>query len=150
MTMEHQRMMDGTRAPTEIEITDFIGASAKDAWLKLTQFFKQNYDTSPEVIFDRKQGWDVRYRKRGRTLITLTPETGAARVLMVLGREESEKAHSMRNKLSPKMSDSIESTKQLHDGRWLWIRLFNAEDVEDLEKLLPLKRKPKKRAREQS
>lgn len=144
MATEYQRMMDGTHTPVEKQITDFIGEPAKGAWVKLRQFLKENYDIAPEMIFDKKHGWDVRYRKSGKTLVTLTPEKGAVRILIVLGREESEKALSMRNELSPKMSKLIENTKQLHDGRWLWIRLFQAKDAEDIEKLLPIKRKPKK------
>jgi len=96
------------------------------------------------MLFDKKHGWDVRYRKSGKTLVTLTPEKGAVRILMVLGREESAKALSMQNELGPKMYKLIENTNQLHDGRWLWIRLFQTKDAEDIEKLLPIKRKPKK------
>jgi hypothetical protein len=143
MATEYQRLMDGTHTPTEQEMEAFIGASAKEAWVKLRRFLKENYDIVPEMIFDKKHGWDVRYRKSGRTLVTLTPEKGAVRVLIVLGREESEKALSVRDELSSKMYKFIESTKQLHDGRWLWIRLFQAADVEDVEKLLAVKRKPK-------
>lgn len=144
MVTEYQRMIDGTHTPIEDEIADFIGEPAKGAWVKLRQFLKDNYDIVPEMIFDKKQGWDVRYRKGGKTLVTLTPEKGAVRILIVLGREESEKALSMRNELSPKMHKLIENTKQLHDGRWLWIRLFQTKDAEDVEKLLPIKRKPRK------
>jgi len=144
MATEYQRLMDGTHTPTEQEIETFIGAPAKETWMKLRRFLKENYDIVPEMIFDKKYGWDVRYRKSGRTLVTLTPEKGAVRVLIVLGREESEKALSMRDELSSKMYRFIESTMQLHDGRWLWIRLFRAEDVADVEKLLTVKRRPKK------
>ena len=144
MATEYQRMMDGKHIPVEKEITDFIGEPAKGAWVKLRRFLKENYDILPEMIFDKKHGWDVRYRKSGKTLITLTPEKGAVRILIVLGREESEKALSMRNELSPKLYKLIENTKQLHDGRWLWIRLLQTNDAEDIEKLLPIKRKPKK------
>ena len=144
MATEYQRMMDGTHTPFEKEITDFIGEPAKGAWTRLRRFLKENYDIMPEMIFDKKHGWDVRYRKSGKTLVTLTPEKGAVRILLVLGREESEKALSMRDELSPKMYKLIEETKQLHDGRWLWIRLFQAKEAEDVEKLLAVKRKPKK------
>jgi hypothetical protein len=137
-------MTDGTHTPVEKEITDFIGEPAKEAWAKLRRFLKENYDIAPEMMFDKKHGWDVRYRKSGKTLITLTPEKEAVRILIVLGREESAKALSMQKELSPKMYKLIENTKQLHDGRWLWLRLFKPEDVNDIEKLLPIKRKPKK------
>jgi len=144
MAAEYQRMMDGTHTPTEKEIVDFIGEPAKGAWVQLRRFVKENYDIEPEMIFSGKHGWDVRYRKTGKTLFTLTPEKGAVRILIVLGREESEKALSMQTELSPKMYKLIENTKQLHDGRWLWIRLFQTKDAEDIERLLPIKRKLKK------
>ena len=143
MATEYQRMMDGTHTPIEREMADFIGEPAKGAWAKLRRFLRENYDIEPEMIFDKKHGWDVRYRKSGKTLITLTPEKGAVRILIVLGRDESERALSMQNELSPKMFKLIEDAKQLHDGRWLWIRLFQTEDAEDIEKLLPIKRKTK-------
>jgi hypothetical protein len=145
MATEYQRMMDGAHTPTEKEIIDFIGEPANGAWVELRRFLKENYDIIPEMIFGgAKHGWEVRYRKSGKTLCWLTPEKGAVRVLIVLGREESERALSMRNELSPKMYKFIEDTKQLHDGRWLWIRLFTTKDAEDVKKLLPIKRKPKK------
>jgi Protein of unknown function (DUF3788) len=145
MVAELQRMIDGTHVPNEEEILDFIEApGAVEAWKELRKFLRENYDIIPEMIFDKKEGWDVRYRKSGKTLVTLTPEKGAVRILMVLGREESAKALSMQKYLSSKMYKSIENTKQLHDGRWLWVRMFEAIDAEDLKKLLPLKRRPKK------
>ncbi len=144
MATEYPRMMDGTHTPDEKEITGFIGEPAIGAWVRLRRFLKENYDIEPEMMFDKKHGWDVRYRKSGKTLITLTPEKSAVRILIVLGREESEKALTMRNELSPKMYKLIENTKQLHDGRWLWIRISQPKEAEDIEKLLPIKRKPKK------
>ncbi len=137
-------MLDGTHEPVEKEMADFIGEPAKEAWVKLRGCLKVNYDIVPEMIFSKKYGWNVRYRKNGKSLITLLPEKGAFTTLVVLGREESEKALSMQDELSPKMHELIENTKQLHDGRWLWIRLFQIKDAEDIEKLLLMKRKPKK------
>lgn len=98
----------------------------------------------PETIFGgAKYGWEIRYRRSGKTLCSLTPEKGAFAVLIVLGREDFEKALSMRDELSRKIHRLIESTKQLHDGRWLWIRISTADDTEDVKKLLQIKRKPK-------
>jgi len=145
MTAERQRLMDGTHTPGEGEIFDFIEEpGAVEAWKELKKFLQDNYDIIPEMLFDKKHGWDLRYRKSGKTLVTLTPEKGGVRILLVLGREESAKALSMQKDLSPKMYKLIEDTKQLHDGRWLWIRMFEAKDAEDLKKLLPLKRRPKR------
>jgi hypothetical protein len=103
MEKEHQRMSDGEHTPTEKEIKDFIGEPAKRAQVELRRFLEENYDITPEMMFGgAKHGWEVRYRKSGKTLCTLTPEKGAVRVLIVLGKQESEKALSLRNELAPK------------------------------------------------
>lgn len=145
MGQDYERMIDEARAPSEEDIIDFIGEPAKGAWVEMTRFINEHYNIAPEMVFGRaKYGWEVRYRRGGKTLCALTPEKGAVRVLIVFGKQESEKALSMRSELSPKMYKLIEETEQLHDGRWLWIRLFATKDAEDVKKLLPLKRRPKK------
>ena len=111
MSQDYQRMIDGAHTPTEKEITDFIGEPAKTAWTEITRFIKEHYDIMPDIMFGgSKYGWEVRYRKSGKTLCTLTPEKGAVRILIALGKQESEEALSMRNELSPKLYKLIEDT----------------------------------------
>jgi hypothetical protein len=103
----------------------------------------------PETIFGgAKYGLEIRYRRSGKTLCSLTPEKGAFAVLIVLGKEDSEKALSMQDELSRKIHRLIENTKQLHDGRRLWIRISTADDTNDVKKLLQIKRKPKNKLTE--
>jgi len=88
------------------------------------------------VFGGAKYGWEIRYRKGGGTLWSLTSEKGVVRALMVLGREEAEKVISARSELSLGMNEIIEDAKQLHDGRWLWIRLTEPSDAQDIKRLL--------------
>ncbi|MHA1587817.1 MAG: DUF3788 domain-containing protein [Candidatus Thorarchaeota archaeon] len=146
MSEESPRMMDKAREPTEEEMMSFVGEKAKAAWTELRQFIEDNYDFMPETVFyGAKYGWTVRYRRSGKTLCSLFPEKGGFSVLLVLGRKDSEKALSMRDELSTRMNTILRSTEQLHDGRWLWIRVLVMNDVDDVKKLLQTKRKPKKR-----
>lgn len=48
----------------------------------------------------------------------------------------------MFDQLSSATSDLIGSAKQLHDGKWLWMRVLEPTHVEDLKRLLAAKRKP--------
>lgn len=139
------RMTDKAHMPTEEEIVSFIGERAKKVWLELRQFIEDNYDMVSETVFyGAKYGWTIRYRKSGKTLCSLFPETGGFTVLIVLGKKESEKALSMRDELSSKIYEFLGDTKQLHDGRWLWIRLLTTSDTVDIKKLLQIKKKSKK------
>ncbi len=66
-------------------------------------------------------------------------------MLVILGKKEVEKALPKLGELTPGAREVFENTEQLHDGRWLWIRVFNADDVNSVKLLLNAKRKPKKR-----
>jgi hypothetical protein len=144
MERDFPRMKDKTRKPTEEEIIGFIGEQASKAWLEIRRFIQDHYDFAPEKVFyGEKYGWTVRFRKSGTTLCSLFPEKDGFTVLLVLGTKESDKALEMKGELSLKIHKLIKDTKQLHDGRWLWIRLLTVKDTDDVKKLLRTKRKPK-------
>ena len=141
--MDYERMLDKAHRPTEAEILETIGDAA--AWLDLRQYIEACYgDWTPELkFFAKRYGWTVRYRKSGKTLCSLFPENGAFSTLIVLGKKEAEKALAMGDELGPDARAVLEGTEQLHDGRWLWIRVRNTDDAEDVKLLLRAKRRPR-------
>jgi hypothetical protein len=144
--MEHSiRISDKTHQPSEEEMRKFIGKPAVDAWIELKHFIYSSYDLKGETLFyGKKYGWTIRYRKSGTTLCTLFPEKSEFTVLIVLGKKDSEKVLSLQQEFSEKTQLLLRKTQQLHDGRWLWLRISQLEDIEDVKKLLHIKRRPKK------
>jgi hypothetical protein len=139
--MEFERMLNESHEPSDEELLTAIGAA--DLWLDLRQYLEQNYDFQPELVFyGKKYGWTIRYRKSGKTLCSLFPEHGAFTVLVVLGQQEGEKSVEILDELSPATQTLIGSATQLHDGKWLWIRVLKRAHVEDVKLLLAAKRKP--------
>ena len=139
--MEFERMLNETHEPSDKELLTAIGVA--DLWLDLRQYLEQNYDFQPELVFyGKKYGWTIRYRKSGKTLCSLFPEHGAFTVLVVLGRQDGEKAIEILDERSPATRELIGSATQLHDGKWLWIRVLERAHVEDVKLLLAAKRKP--------
>jgi len=111
----------------------FHRRTGRNVWLEIRRFIEDRYGLVPETVFyGAEYGWTVRYRKGGKTLCSLFPEKGGFTVLIVLGKKESEKALSIRDELSSKIQKLLENTEQLHDGRWLWIRLLTTSDTDDL------------------
>jgi len=140
--MEFERMFNDDHKPGEGEILDTIGAA--DLWSDLKEYLDQSYDFQPELVFyGKKYGWTIRYRKGGKTLCSLFPEHGAFTALVVLGKQEGEKVTNVLNKLSHTTRKLAGSAKQLHDGKWLWIRVLEPAHVEDVKLLLAAKRRPK-------
>ena len=141
--MGYERMLNKERQPTEEEMLDTIGQTA--AWLDLRQYLEENYDFTPELVFyGKKYGWTVRYRKSGKTLCSLFPEKGAFTALVVLGKKEAGKALAMLDEFSPGVRTLLGGAEQLHDGRWLWIRVLTIAEANDIKELLRVKRRPRK------
>ena len=139
---KRERMLGRDHEPTEKQILEYIGMKASKLWIALEEFMTMNYDFQPELSYwGDKYGWILRYRKSGKTLVSFYPEKGGFTVQVILGKKEVKKFEDIRGELSADIVSLFEGTKQLHDGRWLYIRQPGLGTIEDIEKLIQLKRK---------
>ena len=143
---KRRRMVERDKEPSEEEILRYIGKKASKAWAEIKDYLAENYDFTPEISFwGEKYGWTIRYRKSGKTLTALYPEEGGFTIQIILGKKEVEKFQASRDEFSPEIRDLFDVTKQLHDGRWLWISQPEMGNMDDIKGLLEIKRKPKKK-----
>ena len=141
--MSYERMLNKECKPTEKQMLELVGKKAS-LWSDLREYLASGYDHVPELDFGGdKYGWSVRYRKSGKTLVTLFPESGGFTALVVLGKKEIVKAEAVLDKLSMKVRKLFRETNQLHDGRWLWLRPTSKADLESIKMLLNAKRRAK-------
>jgi hypothetical protein len=128
------------RRPSEAEMIATLGESCA-LWERLTRFIQDTYPIPGELSFGgKKYGWNLWYRKSGKTLASLYPRQDGFTVQIVLGRDQVEQV--ARLDLGANVRRVFETTPQLHDGRWLFIPVEGARDVEDIEQILLVKRKP--------
>jgi hypothetical protein len=133
--------MDPEHVPTGAEIAAALGPSAP-LWERLTAFVAEAYAIEPTFVPpSRNYGWDVKYRKGGKTLVSLNPDEGGFTALVVLGEKETEAARDLD--LGDRVRAVFEEARQLRDGRWLFIPVESGQDVEDIEALLAVKRRPR-------
>ena len=136
--------MDPNHEPSPAEIAAALGPVAT-LWDSLTAYVEESYGVEPTYGRPSKRyGWDVKYRKGGRTLLSLTPDEGRFTALVVLGVAEAEAAHDLD--LGEHVRTVFEGAEQLHDGRWLFVSVESECDVNDIEALLALKRRPRRAA----
>jgi hypothetical protein len=132
---------DKERQPNQQEIEAALGPQ-QPLWQQLTQFIADNYQL-PEVwsFGGKKYGWNTWYRKGGKTLVSLYPQMDHFVAQIVLGKDQVEKAAQLE--LGDNMRTLLDETPQLHDGRWLFIKVTTADDVKDVQELLKIKRRPR-------
>jgi predicted RNA-binding protein with PUA-like domain len=74
---------------------------------------------------------------------TFIPERNHSKLQIVFGAKEREKVESIRDSLTNSTQNAYDEAKTYHDGKWLYLSVNSEEVVQDIKKLLRVKRKPK-------
>lgn len=137
---------DKDHQPSTQEVFHALG-SKWPLWERLTQFISDNYQMPGDLSFGgKKYGWNVWYRRSGKTLVSLYPHQEYFVTQIVLGRDQAEQA--LKLKLGKNVRQVVEDAPQLHDGRWLFIKVRSEKDVKDIEQLLQIKKRPRRQKAE--
>ena len=133
--------------PTASQIRGWIGKDAYKFWKRVTQLIEKHYPTvfTPGWLFGgKKHGWSLRYKK-GKSFCTLIPEKNRFAILIVFGAEERTKVETIRGGLSAQIRRAYDDATTYHDGKWLVLTVDADRVVDDVERLLSVKRKSKNR-----
>ena len=135
--------IDMNHQPSLKELNDNLGP-IQPLWERLLQFIETNYQMPGELSFGgKKYGWNLWYRKSGKSLVTLYPQEKSFVAQVVLGKDQVEKA--LELSLGDIAGRMLRETPQLHDGKWLFIPITEERNVQDVEQLLLVKRRPVRR-----
>ncbi len=143
--MLYKRLTDENIVPTERKIIATIGSRSARLWKEIKRFLKTHYAFHPELHFyGKKYGWCYRYRRKGKTLCVLFPENKAFTVLVTLGKKEIEHFQQDYHSFNKDSQNVFREAHQYHDGKWIYKRVLNASDLDDIKSLIRIKKKPKK------
>lgn len=141
--MTPERMLDRTRPPSEENVVAFIGQPAGQYWVDLRRFITETYLLEPEWKYEgAKNGWSMYCRKGGRALCTLSPNSEGFTALVVLGAKEAAVALAALDQFGPAVRNCLESAHVYHDGRWLFLPVQDQQVVDDIKRLLLIKKNP--------
>ena len=132
---------DPKHQPTPEEIRSALG-SCFPLWERLTSFIEKSYriEGTWSTWGPAKSGWNLRYRRNGKSLIALHPQQERILAQIVLGKAQAERA--LQLELEEKISRMLQEVPQLRDGRWLFIPVTSESNAKDVEKLLLAKMRP--------
>lgn len=145
MSEPGSRMTKPGDPPGDSEVARWIGKKAYGHWKQVVRLIKERYPGvfAPEWLFGgKKHGWSLRYKK-SKSFCTFIPERNRFVLLIVFGAEEREKAESIKGGLSARTRKAYDDAVTYHDGKWVLFTVDSAEVIEDLGRLLAVKRKPK-------
>ncbi len=132
-----------SQQPTLEEINAYI---ASPLWGEFCRWAEERYAVSPKVEHSTcsgAPGWNVKYRKGGRSLCTLYPDEGAFTALVTVGAKEAPQAELLLPTYSDYIRELITQTQSFNGGRWLMIRVSDPRVLADVKQLVSLRVTPK-------
>jgi hypothetical protein len=139
-------LLDRAQVPDEIAFEGAAGAWLPQ-WHRLVDWLRSTYGLEGEPLYGgRDEGWLLRFRRSGRSLLTMIPQAiGPFRVQVVIGPGAWPAVASAN--LSPAMRAAWDAAKPYPDGKWIWREVTDAATVEDVLQLVAIKSPPPKRPR---
>ena len=129
--------------PSLQEIDSFIDSPL---WKDLRAYVETTYGVEPRVEHSTcsgAPGWNVKYRKSGRSLCTLYPDAGAFTALVTIGAKEAPEAELLLPLCSEYLRELCTRAGALNGARWLMIRVSDERVLNDVKALIRLRVMPK-------
>ncbi len=130
----------------------------KEELEKLVGIDKVNifYDIVDEItkLYDMEQIWnnggkkwtyEYKFRKGGKTLCAFYFNDNTLGFMIIFGKDERIRFEEIRSELSSEVLETYDNVETFHDGKWVMFDITNNSIIEDLKKLLFIKRKPNRK-----
>jgi len=129
------------------EVKIMLG-SASGAWEKLLghiRFYYAMDEVWQEGKPTHKHYNNLYIRRGGKTLIAFGIREGYFVVCVVLGKDEREKFDEARASFGEAVCKVYDEAETLHDGKWLGFDVADETLIDEIIRLLPIKRKPNRK-----
>ena len=135
--------MDRAIKPYE-QVKAMLG-SASPAWEKLMGHIRYYYAMDEQWMEGKpthKNRNVLFVRRSGKSFVMLGLREGYFQVCVVFGKAEREKFDEQRDSFSEAVCEEYDRAETLHDGKWLGFDVYDASMVDEIIRLLAIKRKP--------
>ena len=129
------------------EVKAMLG-DASSAWEKLVGYVRYHYvmdEKWAEGKPTHKHYNNLFIRRGGKSFLILSIREGYFIVCIVLGKDEREKFDEQRNNFSEVVLKKYNEAETLHDGKWLDFDVRDESLIDDIIRLLEIKRKPNRK-----
>lgn len=129
-------------------LLNLIGSDKYIVFTTLRDYIEKNY-TLEQVLKEqniktKKWKYELKFIKGSKTICSFYFANHCLGFMIIFGKDERNKIESIKDQLSNELNTFYEETPTYHDGKWLMLELENLSLLEDIKKLLSIKRKPNK------
>lgn len=128
-------------SPSIAEIGDSIGLPLFEVFCG---YMDEEYQAVRKIEYSKDvwaRGWNVKFRKAGKSLCVVYPKNKYFTVLVVVSNKEKERVENMLPYLSGELQELYRNTKEGNGQRWLMIDLYSDDEVyQDVLQLIRIRR----------
>lgn len=128
------------------ELEKLVGLDKVNAFYDIVNEIAKLYDM--EKIWNsggKKWTYEYKFRKSGKTLCAFYFRENTLGFMIIFGKNERAKVEEIRNELSSDVMEAYDNAQIFHDGKWVMFNIKNNSIIENLMKLLSIKRKPNRK-----
>lgn len=136
--MTENAFINKTKPPTDAELASALGTT-KATWDNLLIAVAQECGATVREwrSYSLKSGWALRAKRKGRTIIWLTPSQDCFEVLFILG--EAAMAAARQTRLPKRVLQIINEAPKYPEGSGVRLRVKSMRDLAAVKKLARIK-----------
>ena len=128
------------------ELEKLVGVNKVNTFYDIVDEITKLYDM--EQIWNnggKKWDYEYKFRKGGKTLCAFYFKENTLGFMIIFGKDERNKVEGIRNELSSYVLEIYDNAQTYHDGKWVMFNITDNSILEELKKLLLIKRKPNRK-----
>lgn len=131
---------DHNYCPTLDEIGEYI---KNPVFNKLCAEIETKYNSKAKIEYSScslERGWNIKYKKSGKSLCTIYLRESYFTVMIVVGRKEKEQVESILPDCTVELQEIYNQTKEGNGQKWLMIDLEDSENMyRDILRLIEIR-----------
>ena len=139
--MDWNLLYSNVTPPTWEQVTEYIGSPL---WAEFNERIQSAYQIKPCMEYSRcsmQAGWNIKYKKGGKSLCTLYPMQGYFIALVVVGGHELMEAEFLMPQCSDYVQTVFKNTKTGNGQKWLMLDIRDREIMDDVFSLINLRKR---------
>ena len=128
---------------TRAELESIVGLDKVNIFYDFVDAITSLYEIEPTWNNGgKKWTYEYKFRKGGKTLCAFYFKGNTLGFMIIFGKDERIKVEEIRDELSSNVLETYDNAETFHDGKWVMFNLTNNSIIDDLKKLLFIKRNP--------
>ncbi|MEZ3508712.1 MAG: DUF3788 domain-containing protein [Lachnospiraceae bacterium] len=134
-------LQDKNHCPTLNELGEYI---RNPLFTKFCGAMKTEYNCTEKIEFSAcsmEKGWNIKFRKAGKTLCTIYPRELYFTVMVVIGQKQKAAVDAILPDCTTKLQTIYKQTREGNGQKWLMIDLEDEDDLYyDLFRLIKIRK----------